>query len=487
MPLLPPPWGMPRRTGPAAPRMTHRRPRRALFFLSDSLSPMPSPASSSDTICALATAPGGAVAILRLSGEGSLPVARALWRGRPLDAPGDARRMLLGRLQNRAGGCLDASCLGVYMPGPRSYTGEDVVEFHLHGGAVAASLALQAALSCGARPAEAGEFTRRAFLNGKLDLTQAEAVAEMVSAESERALSLANRQLAGELRREVQGHYDRLALLLSEVESRLDFPEEELDWMEPGALAGALEETRLALRRLAGTRREGELLRNGARMVIAGAPNVGKSSLLNRLLGRERAIVSPIPGTTRDTVEADFLLQGIPVHLVDTAGVRSTEDPVEQDGIARAREAAAEADAVLWLVDATRPEASPWPEWPHRGVLLQAANKCDLASPPPGLLPLSAATGEGVEELRALLARRLLESEAQEVSGGAVAVSARHGRLLEEAEGALGECGGLVALQEWALAAIPLRRAIASLGGITGQSVDPDVLDTIFHRFCIGK
>ncbi len=449
-----------------------------------------SPAVSlQDTICAPATAPGGAVSILRLSGPQSLSVARRLWSGeRDLGAPENARRLLLGRLGDEASGsCLDASCLAVFMPGPRSYTGEDVVEFHLHGGAMAARLACQAILSCGVRAAEAGEFTRRAFLHGKVDLTQAEAVADLVSAESEQALLLANRQLSGVLGKEIQRHYDQLTLLLSEVESRLDFPEEELDWMPPERVSGALEACRQELQRLAESRREGELLRHGARLVIAGAPNVGKSSLLNLLLGRNRAIVSPIPGTTRDTVEADFLLQGIPIHVVDTAGARQTDDPVEQDGISRAREAAAQADAILWLVDAARPRETAWPQWPHQGLLLIVANKCDLADPPPGMLPLSAATGQGLELLREELARQLLDTQAQDAARATVAVSARHGQLLVDAARALAEACPLVESQEWALAAIPLRQAIAALGGITGQTVDPDVLDTIFHRFCIGK
>ncbi|MGN0867241.1 MAG: tRNA uridine-5-carboxymethylaminomethyl(34) synthesis GTPase MnmE [Oligosphaeraceae bacterium] len=450
---------------------------------------MSSAVSLQDTICAPATAPGGAVTILRLSGPRSLAVARRLWEGeRALDAPENARRLLLGRMgDGRTDACLDAACLAVYMPGPRSYTGEDVVEFHLHGGAVAARLACHAILSCGVRAAEPGEFTRRAFLNGKMDLTQAEAVADLVSAESEQALHLANRQLEGDLRRAIQSRHEQLTLLLSEVESRLDFPEEELDWMAPETVAAALEDCRKELQRLAESRREGELLRHGARLVIAGAPNVGKSSLLNRLLGRSRAIVSPIPGTTRDTVEADFVLQGIPVHVVDTAGARQTEDPVEQDGIARAREAAAEADAVLWLVDATRPRETAWPQWPHRGFLLTAANKCDLAEAEPGLLPLSATTGQGLELLREELARRLRDTRGGDAGWAPVAVSARHGRLLDVAIAALEKTRALVESREWALAAIPVRQAIAALGGITGQTVEPDVLDTIFHRFCIGK
>lgn len=443
-------------------------------------------ASENETICALATAVGGALSVVRLSGAESLGVARRLWRGRGGLGKENARRMLLGELRDLPGGVIDAGCLAVYMPGPRSYTGEDVVEFHLHGGPVPARLALEAIQSCGVRNAEPGEFTRRAFLNGRLDLTQAEAVGLMVDAESRQALSLANRQLAGELRRLVEGHCRELEILLSEVESRLDFPEEELDWMSAGELLGRLDARKDALVALAATRREGEVLREGARLVLSGAPNAGKSSLLNRLLGRERAIVSPTPGTTRDTVEADFVLRGIPLHLVDTAGIRGEgAEAVERDGMARAKAAAAEADIVVWLVDSASPSPMRWPGWGHRGALLEVFSKCDLSPAPEDALGISSRTGEGLEALAAEIEKRLLGAPAG--SGSLLAVGARHAVLLEEAVRALGECRPLLESGQWELAAIPLRRAIASLGRITGKTPDPDVLDTIFHRFCIGK
>jgi tRNA modification GTPase len=442
--------------------------------------------SENETICALATAVGGALSVIRLSGAVSLGVACRLWRGRGVLGVENARRLLLGELRDLSGSLIDVSCLAVYMPGPHSYTGEDVVEFHLHGGPIPARLALEAIQSCGVRSAEPGEFTRRAFLNGRLDLTQAEAVEQMVDAESRQALSLANRQLAGELRQVVEGYYQELELLLSEVESRLDFPEEELDWMSTEELLGRLDARKNALLELASTRREGEILRDGARLVLSGAPNAGKSSLLNRLLGRERAIVSPTPGTTRDTVEADFVLRGIPLHLVDTAGIRGEgAGAVELDGMARAKASAAEADLVIWLVDSSDPAPMRWPGWEHRGVVLEVFSKCDLSPAPAGALGISSRTGEGLEALSAEIEKRLLGSPAG--SGSLLAVSARHAALLEESVRALDECRPLLESREWELAAIPLRQAIAALGRITGKTPDPDVLDTIFHRFCIGK
>ena len=440
---------------------------------------------SSQTICAPATAFGGAVAILRLSGPDACTIAAKLWHGKSALEKSHARRLLLGALSDDQGALLDASCLAVYMPGPHSYTGEDVVELQIHGGAIAAKLALQALFTSGARCAEPGEFTRRAFLNGKMDLTQAEAVADVVAAESRSALALANQQLNGALGKEISLLYDNLKLLLSEVESHLDFPDEELDWMPQTEINRRLTDCQDAIDNLAATRREGEILRDGVSLVIAGAPNVGKSSLLNRLLGRDRAIVSAIPGTTRDTIEAELSIRGIPVHLVDTAGAHEATDLVEQTGIQRAKEAAAQADVVLWLTDATRPGETPWPEWPRRGALVQAANKCDLAAAPQGVLGISATTGEGIPALEEALETAIL-GKSGGVSHG-IAVGARHAAMLDQAGQALHDVAELTAQNAWELAAIPLRQAIAALGGITGQAVSPDVLDTIFHRFCIGK
>ncbi|MCQ2397081.1 MAG: tRNA uridine-5-carboxymethylaminomethyl(34) synthesis GTPase MnmE [Lentisphaeria bacterium] len=433
----------------------------------------------------MATAVGGAVSIIRISGEKALEAGNSLWHGSKTLSSKDARRMLLGEVRDAFGTTIDASCLAVYMPGPHSYTGEDVVELQLHGGPIAAKLALEALMALGIRGAEAGEFTRRAFLNGRMDLTQAEAVCDIVAAETQQALSLANRQLAGALGTEIRRHYDELSFLLSEIESHLDFPEEELDWLPTEEVSGRINAVHEAMLSLAETSREGEILRNGVTLAIAGAPNVGKSSLLNRLLGRDRAIVSPIPGTTRDTVEADFVLRGIPIHLVDTAGARDASDTIEQSGIERAKSAVADADVVLWLTDASRKDALKWPEWPHRGALVQASNKCDIAAPHDGTIGLSAVTGEGIECLLDALEAAILGRSGGITQG--LAVSSRHATLLRSAAKALTGVEVLLTESAWELAAIPIRQAITALGSITGQSVSPDVLDSIFHRFCIGK
>ena len=442
------------------------------------------------TICALATAVGGALAVIRLSGPKALDAARRLWRGRGSLDRTHARRMLLGQLHDETGTVIDQACLAVFFPGPDSYTGEDVVELHGHGGALPMRRALEALLRLGLRTARPGEFTRRAFLNGKLDLTQAEAVADVIAAESDAALALANRQLAGDLGKTVEALRTRVQTLLAEVESHLDFPDEELDWQPTAWLASEIADLQTQLTALSATRREGEVLREGVSLVIAGAPNVGKSSLLNRLLGRERAIVSATPGTTRDTVEAELVVRGIPLHLVDTAGIReNSADAIETDGMARARAAAATADLVLWLTDAAQPPASrlPWPQWPHRGAILLVANKCDLdaTASSPTEIRISAKTGEGLETLADAIETAVLGRHG--ATTGALAVSARHATLLEETAARLEEARPLLDAQEFELAAIPLRRALDALGEITGQTTTPDLLDTIFHRFCIGK
>ena len=439
------------------------------------------------TICALATAVGGALAVIRLSGPQARFAAQRLWNGRGALNQAHARRMMLGELHDEHGRSIDQSCLAVYFPGPDSYTGEDVVELHGHGGALPMRRALEALLRLGLRTALPGEFTRRAFLNGKLDLTQAEAVAEVISAESDAALTLANRQLAGELGKTVQELRTRTQTLLAEVESHLDFPDEELDWQSPEWLARETAELQLRLRALAVTRREGEVLREGVSLVIAGTPNVGKSSLLNRLLGRDRAIVSATPGTTRDTVEAELVVRGIPLHLVDTAGIRESNDAIETDGMARARDAVASADLVLWLTEAAANDTLSWPEWPHRGAVLQVENKCDLgtSTSTDDVIRISAKTGEGLEALADAIEEAVLGRHG--ATTGALAVSARHAVLLEEAASRLAEAAPLLDAQEWELAAIPLRSALNALGEITGQTATPDLLDTIFHRFCIGK
>lgn len=451
---------------------------------------------TTDTICAIATAIGGAVSIIRLSGPAAIAVAGRVWRGRAALPALPARQLTLGSLRRPDGGVIDPQCLAVVMPGPHSYTGEDVVELHCHGGALCTRLALEELLRQGARHADPGEFTRRAFVNGRLDLTQAEAVADIISAGSESALRLAGRQLEGALGRRINHSYESLTDILAEIESRLDFPEEELDWQSTSSLLAALQAAQDDLRALAASRHDGEILRGGISLVIAGPPNVGKSSLLNVILGRDRAIVAEIPGTTRDTIEVPSTIRGIPIHLVDTAGIRAGGDSIERAGMARAENNALSADLILWVYDASQPYAPQrWPEWPVAGKLIVVANKCDKvpaaeqggrAGAPADAVCVSALFGTGLPALYDAIERAVWQ-QPQGPADNALAVAARHGAHLERAVAALDDARQAIGSDLWELAAPALRSAIFDLGKILGRSVDPDVLDTIFARFCIGK
>lgn len=448
-----------------------------------------------DSICAMATAPGGAIAVIRVSGVDAAERCRNAWKSHTGKSVGEltARSLVLGTF-----GCksvIDPSCLAVYMPGPHSYTGEDVVEFHCHGGAVCARTVLRELLAMGIRHAEPGEFSKRAFLNGRMDLTQAEAVSDMISAGSEAALAMAGRQLQGSIGRTVDEIASALDDIRAEVESRMDFPEEDLDWRSCDDLCSSLEKSVVELKELASTREQGELMRGGASLVIAGPPNAGKSSLLNRLLGRDRAIVSDIPGTTRDTVEASAQFRGIPFHLVDTAGIRKAGiDIIEKEGMERSVDAAEGADVVLWLYDASLPlEEQHRPNWKIRGTIVNVVNKTDMLSDAEkeqavSLLPdavfISARNGDGLEKLydameEAVLHGRHLVND--------VAVSARHGALLDEASEAVSKAIPFCREETWELMALHLRDAVSALGKITGRTFVPDVLDAIFAKFCIGK
>ena len=449
--------------------------------------------ADSDTIAAFATALGGPVGIIRISGDRAMPIAAMLWHGNhALDAP-PYRTLHLGKIAT-ADEVLDDRALAVAMPSPHSYTGEDVVELHCHGGALASRLILQELLRCGCRHAEPGEFTRRAFLNGRIDLTQAEAVADLIEAHSERAVHLANRQLEGSLRSRVETLADDIMTILAECEARLDFVEEELDWRSAMEMNGLFALVLSTVDDLLRSRREGEILRHGLHLVLAGPTNVGKSSLLNAILGRDRAIVTDIPGTTRDTLEEFVHVRGIPLKLIDTAGIRDTADVIERFGMKRSVDSMRGAHLVLWVFDASQPyEPQACPLDTIGGQLILVGNKADLRSeptpPPPPDLPepvyTCALTGMGLTTLFDAIEKAALGD-----LGGAeseVAVSARHAALLEAVRLALVQAQGNVGLDHMDLASIALREALDHVGRITGRTVEPDVLDTIFSRFCIGK
>ena len=440
-------------------------------------------------IAAVATAPGrGGIGVVRASGKGLAAFAQAL-----TGKPPQARHATLADFFGTDGIAIDRGIL-LYFPAPHSFTGEDVLELQGHGGPVVLQMLLARCLELGARVAEPGEFSQRAFLNDKLDLVQAEAVADLIEAGTAAAARSALRSLSGEFSREVNGLVARLTELRMLVEATLDFPEEDIDILRDTDAAQRLAAFRADLSALQDRARAGSLLRSGLHVVLAGMPNVGKSSLLNRLAGEERAIVTEVAGTTRDAVRETIQVEGIPLHIIDTAGLRETDDVVEKIGIERAWREIERADVVLQLLDARSGET---PADHAIAVRLPAGierivveNKCDLAAQAAERLVsggrvhlrLSAKTGEGIE---------LLHDELLRVAGwsghGEDVVLARERHL--EALGMAAEKSALAArrLDRIELCAEELRLAQDALARITGEFTADDLLGEIFSRFCIGK
>ena len=436
-----------------------------------------------DNIAAPATAVGGAVTIIRLSGPGVLDIANKVWQGVPLSSA-NVRKMLLGKVAGD-------QALAVYMKSPNSYTGDDVVEFQCHGGAAVADSVMRSVLNAGCRLAEPGEFTCRAFVNGKLDLLQAEAVADIISSASDAALKMAEKQLDGVLSSRIGKLYDELNFLRSECEARLDFPDEELDFDD--TVPERIGQVKQQLEELLATHRSGAVLRDGVKVVLAGRPNAGKSSLLNRLLGFDRAIVSNIPGTTRDTVQEQAVLRNIPVHIADTAGLRESADPVEKLGIERSYRTISSAEVTFWLLDASAEdiaeEAASF-DASAPGVI-PVWNKCDLARErnlpelPIPAVRISAVEDHDFPELLDEFERKVLSVARH--TPPEVAVNARSASQIEKA---LPHCDAACRwFQEncFELCACELAAAAHAVGVIIGRNVDPDLLDAVFHRFCLGK
>jgi tRNA modification GTPase len=459
------------------------------------------PINPSDTIVAPATAPGrGGIGVVRLSGPGVPVIAAALLGGR-LPEP---RRATLATFRDGAGEAIDSG-LALYFPAPHSYTGEAVLELHGHGGpAVLASLVARA-IELGARRAEPGEFTRRAYLNDKLDLAQAEAVADLIDAGSQAAARAALRSLQGAFSSEVHGLVEGLIELRVWVEAAIDFPEEDIDFLADPALSARVEALRARFDAVTQAARQGRVLRDGLTVVIAGRPNAGKSSLLNALAGHEAAIVTDLPGTTRDVVREQLDLDGLPLQVLDTAGLRVADegpaDVVEAEGIRRTRAEIARADRVLFVVDAaTDPAAIAYTD--ERATLPEGVpvtlvfNKVDLmtvdlptargAEVPDvdAQLRLSARTGEGLAALRTHLQAAIGYSP---TDTGAVSARARHLDALTRARAALEAACTLLAARRGELVAEELRLAQRALGEITGEFTSDDLLGRIFGSFCIGK
>jgi tRNA modification GTPase len=442
---------------------------------------MPSAEVEQDTIAAIATPAGrGGIGIVRVSGRAVPAIAQALL-GR-LPAP---RHATFAAFRDVGGARIDEG-IALYFPAPHSYTGEAVLELQGHGGPVVMNLLLEACVGAGARLAEPGEFTRRAFLNGRLDLAQAEAVADLIDASSREAARSAMRSLSGEFSAAIGALVAELVSLRALVEAMLDFPEEEVDAIHLQDARARLGRLRAALDAVLAKSRQGSLLRSGVHVVLAGRPNVGKSSLLNRLAGEERAIVASVPGTTRDALREPVQIEGVPLVLVDTAGLRTAPDPIEQLGMARAREELGRADVVLEVREAGAGDAG-LESLPGTAERIRVYNKIDIA--PDFVLPageeavlVSAKTGAGLEELRSRIVRAAGWSDTGE---SVFLARARHVRALEEARGDLARA--TEALQQWELFAEELRLAQRSLGTITGEVSADDLLGEIFARFCIGK
>jgi len=460
-----------------------------------------------EPIVAIATAPGrGAVGIVRVSGRGLEAFVSALC-GRPLQA----RHATYLPLRDRAGEALDHG-LAIHFPAPHSYTGEDVLELQVHGGQVVLQLLLARCLEVAAQPdprsgraclpglrlAQPGEFTERAFLNDKIDLAQAEAIADLIDASTEAAARSASRSLDGAFSREIAVLREALIQLRMLVEATLDFPEEEIDFLKKADAQGQLQRLQQQLAAVLQHARQGSLLREGIKVVIAGQPNAGKSSLLNALAGAELAIVTPIPGTTRDKVQQTIQIDGVPLHVIDTAGLRESSDEVERIGIARAWAEIEAADAVLFLHDLTRQAQAEYREadaeiarmlaqrLPARVPVLDVWNKADAAQPRAEGLSLSAKTGAGLAVLR----QRLLETVGwQAAPEGLYIARERHVQALRRVQGHLDRAQALLAAQAQALdlLAEELRLAQNALNEITGEFTSDDLLGVIFSRFCIGK
>ncbi len=436
-----------------------------------------------DTIVAAATPPGtGGIGIVRVSGDQTEQIARTVLGSLP-----EPRSAAYRAFRNSDGEKLDAG-LALYFPAPASYTGESVLELHGHGGPLVISQLVESIVEQGARRAEPGEFSQRAFLNDKLDLVQAEAIADLINAGTAQAARAALRSLSGTFSRAVAALAEQLVQLRLHVEAAIDFPEEEIDFLSDDLLQRRLDECAGAFALLQQEVTQGRVLRDGFQVVIVGRPNVGKSSLLNLLSGQDAAIVTEVAGTTRDILREQIDIDGLAVELVDTAGLREDPDRVEEEGIRRARSALQSADAVLWIQDATDAEHGDINESLPEGVPVTVVrNKIDLCNGPmdPEAVNLSAKTGEGLEALR----QRIRDLAGYENLGeGAFTARKRHLHALERA--AMHFSTGRTVLEETRageLLAEELRLSLQALGEITGAVSSDDLLGRIFSEFCIGK
>lgn len=453
-----------------------------------------------DTIAAISTAVGeSALAVVRLSGPDALAVADRVFRpaGRNSLQPSQAptHTVHYGRIV-RQSQVLDEVLLTV-LRAPRTFTRQDMVEVSCHGGMLVAKLILDTLLEQGARLALPGEFTKRAFLNGRIDLTQAEAVADLIRSRTELAVAAANQQLAGKLAQRINQLRDQLLQTLAHIEAHIDFPDEDIEPDTLGQLVDRLRRAAEFMESLLRTAPEGQLLRRGVRAAIVGRPNVGKSSLLNQLLGHDRAIVSPVPGTTRDTIEETANIRGLPVVFIDTAGLRDAEDQIEREGVRRSEQTLRQAELILHVLDNSALLTSA--DQQHlahfaQGKRILVRNKADLPArlelpeeAQAESVPVSCLTGSGLEELKDRIKETVwagrIEGEMLEVM-----INSRHQDALRRARSAtLLSLETLQAAASLELVAVDLRIAVQAVGEVVGKTSTEDLLDSIFNQFCIGK
>ncbi len=439
--------------------------------------------SSADSICAVATAPGrGALAVIRLSGPDAHSIAEQVTHRKLA-----ARQAILTGFYDARGERIDQG-IALYFQEPASFSGEDLVEFHTHGSPVVCDLLLDTLCTHGARLAEPGEFSLRAFMNRKIDLAQAEAIADLIASSTEQCVRLANRSLQGLFSARVQEVLEQLVAIRTGIEAYLDFPDEDLDVQQAQHFCEQLEQLEADITTFLEQAQAGERLHTGATLAIAGPPNVGKSSLINALAQSDIAIVTAAPGTTRDPVATDIEIAGMPVHVVDTAGVRKTEDVIEREGIARTRRTLEQADLVVWMNDVMQPAQAP-PEEVEGARCIRAHNKIDLTDQTPGALEdevyLSVKTASGLQELIELIRTKLLGSE--QASTPFLARRRHRLALQHTRDHVRAAVQGLRESRGLELAGEDLRLAQHALGEITGEFGSEDLLGRIFSEFCIGK
>ncbi|GLI38016.1 tRNA uridine-5-carboxymethylaminomethyl(34) synthesis GTPase MnmE [Geobacter hydrogenophilus] len=453
-----------------------------------------------DTIAAIGTPVGeGGIGVIRVSGPDAPAIARRIVRRGNENGDFESHRFYYGMVMDPDTADSVDEVMAVLMVSPRSYTREDVLEIQCHGGYLVTRRVLDAVLRCGARLAEPGEFTRRAFLNGRIDLVQAEAVIDVIRSKTEAALSLAQHQREGRLSERLDAVQGSLRHGLALIEAFIDFPEEEVDSATQGEIEARAREALARIDELLDGFDEGRVLREGVSVLIAGKPNVGKSSLLNTLLREKRAIVTSVPGTTRDIIEEVVNVRGLPLRMLDTAGIRETEDIVEQEGVRLTLEKIPQADLILFVLDGSRPYDDD-----DRMILdalagrrsIVVVNKSDLPASLclPGDLegvrnvPISTATGAGIDDLREAIFDTFIHGHAIDSREYVALSQARHRDALEKARGRIVVfLENLAVGHELEILAVDLRDALDAVGEVTGETTPDDILDMIFQRFCIGK